>query len=226
MITLRNVTKEFHLDSDTSIAPVVNLSLEVQRGEFLMIVGRSGSGKTTLLNLCAGLLNPTTGQVLIDGVDLQTLDEKGLSDLRTRKLGFVFQSLSMLPSLSVIENVATPSMFSRNGDPKDRFERAAEVLDLVGLRDRMEVLPKQLSGGELRRVAIARALMNRPEILLADEPTSDLDVQTELKIVAALQRIHDSGVTVLMVTHDINIARNCQRIVHLKDGEIIKEEQL
>lgn len=224
MITLKNVTKEFRLDNETTIAPVREVSLEVERGEFLMIVGRSGSGKTTLLNLCAGLIRPTSGQVLVDDKDIQTLDEKALSELRSKKVGFVFQSASMLPSLSVIENVAVPTMFSGSNNTEDNFKRAAEVLELVGLGERMHVLPKQLSGGEVRRVAIARALMNRPEILLADEPTSDLDVQTELKIVGALQRIHDSGVTILMVTHSLELVPYATRALKMEEGKLVPFE--
>ncbi len=221
MIRLKSVTKMFQLDESTTITPVRDVDLEIERGEFLMVVGRSGSGKTTLLNLCAGFIKPTAGQVLIDGKDLQTLDEKELSDLRSNKIGFVFQTASMLPSLSVIQNVAIPSMFGGEGSSEDRLERAGEVLTLVGLGSRAEALPRQLSGGETRRVAIARALMNRPEILIADEPTSDLDVQTELMIVAALQKIHQTGVTVLMVTHNLDLIPYATRALTMQDGRLL-----
>lgn len=224
MIKLSNVTKTFQLDQDTSITPVASVDLEIAQGEFVMIVGRSGSGKTTLLNLCAGLLKPTSGQVLIDGDDIQALDEKALSEMRSSKMGFVFQMASMLPSLSVIQNVAVPSLFKGAAAPADRLERAREVLTLVGLGDRTEALPRQLSGGEVRRVAIARALMNRPEILIADEPTSDLDVQTELKIIGALQNVHQTGVTVLMVTHSLELIPYATRALRMEAGRLLPLE--
>jgi ABC-type lipoprotein export system ATPase subunit/FtsP/CotA-like multicopper oxidase with cupredoxin domain len=220
MISLLNVTKEYRLDETTSITPINRVNLEIKSGEFLMIVGRSGSGKTTLLNLCAGLIKPTSGQVLIDGVDLQNMSDEKLSDLRSRKIGFIFQFQSMLPNLTVIENVAMPAAAYKNMKD-DVFKRGAELLEMVGLKDRMNALPKQLSAGELRRVAIARALMNRPEVLLADEPTSDLDEQTEVNIVSLLQSIHQSGVSIMMITHNMDLVPYATRAFKVEDGGLV-----
>jgi putative ABC transport system ATP-binding protein len=225
MITLDNVSKVFQLDNQTSITPVCEVSLTVEPGEFLMIVGRSGSGKTTLLNLCAGLVKPTLGRVLIDGHDIQELGEKALSALRGEKIGFVFQAASMLPSLSVLENVAVPAMFGAKGCRADDYRaRALELLDLVGIGDRKDALPRQLSGGEARRVAIARALMNKPDILIADEPTSDLDAQTELNIVATLQKTHASGVTTVVVTHNLDLIPFATRALRMDEGRLLPLE--
>jgi putative ABC transport system ATP-binding protein len=221
MITLDNVSKVFQLDPQTTITPVCEVSLEVEPGEFLMIVGRSGSGKTTLLNLCAGLVRPTSGRVLIDGNDIRELGEKALCALRSNKIGFVFQTASLLPSLSVLENVAVPAMFGGGGNADDHRKRAIELLELVGIQDRMDALPRQLSGGEARRVAIARALMNKPSILIADEPTSDLDAQTELNIVATLQKTHASGVTTLMVTHNLELIPHATRALRMVEGRLL-----
>jgi putative ABC transport system ATP-binding protein len=221
MIILDNVSKVFQLDNQTSITPVCEVSLQVERGEFMIIVGRSGSGKTTLLNLCAGLVKPTLGRVLIDGNDIQKLSEKALSALRSEKIGFVFQAASMLPSLSVLENVAVPAMFGAKGTAEGHRERAMQLLDLVGIRDRMDALPRQLSGGEARRVAIARALMNKPDILIADEPTSDLDAQTEINIVRTLQDTHASGVTTLMVTHNLDLIPYATRALRMEEGRLL-----
>jgi putative ABC transport system ATP-binding protein len=186
-----------------------------------MIVGRSGSGKTTLLNLCAGLVKPTSGRVLVGGADLQQLDEKALSALRGDRIGFVFQMASMLPSLTVLENVAVPAMFGKKGKAEEYRGRALELLELVGIGDRKDALPKQLSGGEARRVAIARALMNKPDILIADEPTSDLDAQTELNIVATLQETHASGVTTIMVTHNVDLVPLATRALRMVEGRLL-----
>lgn len=224
MIKLENVSKVFQLDSKTSITPVKEVSLDIESGEFLMIVGRSGSGKTTFLNLCAGLVRPTHGRVLIGGNDIQTLSEKALSALRGDKIGFVFQAASLLPSLTVLENVTVPAMFgTRRGNAFAR-KRAVELIDLVGLYDRKDAYPKQLSGGEARRVAIARALMNEPEILIADEPTSDLDAQTELSIVQTLHATNKAGVTMLMVTHNPDLVEYATRALTMESGRLYAME--
>jgi FtsP/CotA-like multicopper oxidase with cupredoxin domain/ABC-type lipoprotein export system ATPase subunit len=219
MISLVKVSKEYRLDDTTSITPINSIDLEVKPGEFLMIVGRSGSGKTTLLNLCAGLIKPTAGQVLIDGADIQSMNDKELSGLRSKKMGFIFQFQSMLPNLTAIENVAIPASAARNAK-EDSLRRAAELLEMVGLRDKMNAFPRQLSAGQLRRVAVARALMNRPEILLADEPTADLDEQTEASIVSILQKIHQSGVTVVMISHNLEFVKYASRALKVENGKL------
>jgi ABC-type lipoprotein export system ATPase subunit len=218
MISVRKVTKEYRLDENTKITPVKEVDLEVKKGEFVMIVGRSGSGKTTLLNLCAGLIKPTSGQVFIDGVDIGTMNDGQLSELRSKKIGFIFQFQSLFSNLTIQENVAIPALSTKaSANPR---KRAAELLRMVGLSDRMNVYPKQLSAGELRRVAIARALMNKPEILLADEPTADLDEQTERTIVALLHRIHQSGMTILMITHNMDLVPDCTRALKVEKGDL------
>jgi putative ABC transport system ATP-binding protein len=217
MISLINVTKEYRLDPATNITPIREVNLEIQRHDFLMIVGRSGSGKTTLLNLCGGLIKPTSGQVLVDGADIQKLSDKKLSILRSRKIGFIFQFQSLLPNLNILENVAMPAAASGKAT-HNLFQRATELLVMVDLGERTKVYPKQLSAGELRRVAIARALINQPEILLADEPTADLDENTEVSIVSLLQKIHQSGVTVVMITHSLDLIPYSTRAFKVENG--------
>jgi ABC-type lipoprotein export system ATPase subunit len=201
MITLRDVTKTYTLGKDRFVEAVRGVSLEVQRGEFVIITGRSGSGKTTLLNLVAGMTRPTSGQVLLEDIDLWRLSDREQSQLRNRKLGFVFQFPSLLPSLTALENVVLPTMFGVQNGP-DPYERATQLLGEVGLQDKLASYPRQLSAGQQQRVVVARALMNGPELLLADEPTSDLDEQTEQEIMTLFREIHArTGVTILLVTH-------------------------
>jgi ABC-type lipoprotein export system ATPase subunit len=200
---------------------VRDVSLEIEQGEFLVITGRSGSGKTTLLNLIAGLTRPTAGKVLLDGADVWSLPDKEQSLLRNQKVGFVFQFPSLLPTLTSVENVILPTMFGEK-QPDDRVrERAAQLLVQVGLADKLHAYPRHLSGGQQQRVVIARALMNEPELLLADEPTSDLDEMTEHEILDLFQEIHTrTGVTVLLVTHSAELGRYGTRSVRMTDGEI------
>jgi ABC-type lipoprotein export system ATPase subunit len=201
MITLRDVSKTYVLGKDRSVEAVRGVSLGIERGEFVIITGRSGSGKTTLLNLAAGMTRPTSGQVLLDGVDLWSLSDREQSQLRNRKLGFVFQFPSLLPSLTALENVVLPTMFGDQNGP-DPYERATQLLGEVGLDDKLASYPRQLSAGQQQRVVIARALMNKPELLLADEPTSDLDEQTEQEVMELFREIHArTGVTIVLVTH-------------------------
>lgn len=220
MISLKNVTREYPLDEQTVITPVNDVSLTVNKGDFLLIIGRSGSGKTTLLNLAAGLLRPNQGQVLIDGVDPWKLSDGEQSRLRSRKMGYIFQFPSLIPSLSALENVVLPAGFAQVHENGYRQQRAEELLKMLGLEERMGAYPRQLSAGEQRRVVIARALMNEPEVLLADEPTSDLDVQTEREIMDVLKRIHASGVTIVMVTHSLDLVPYATRTVRMANGAI------
>jgi len=202
MIKLDNVTKEFNLDEQV-ITPVRDVSLEVGKGEFVIIIGRSGTGKSTMLNLVAGLIRPSSGRVLVEGRDLAQLSDREMSRLRSREMGYVFQFPSLLPSLSIRDNIAMPSTFSADKNSKGSPRRAEELLEMLGLGERMECYPRHLSAGEQKRAVIARSLMNEPRILLADEPTSDLDERTESEIMGLLKQIHDNGMTILMVTHSL-----------------------
>lgn len=219
MIKLVNVTKEFNLDEQV-ITPVRDVSLEIGKGEFVIIIGRSGTGKSTLLNLVAGLIRPSSGSVLVEGRDLAGLSDKEMSRLRSREMGYVFQFPSLLPALTIRDNIAMPSTFSaeknRQGSPK----RAEELAQMLGLGERLECYPRHLSAGEQKRAVIARALMNQPRILLADEPTSDLDERTEKEIMGLLKQIHDSGVTILMVTHSLGLVPYATRAYSMDKGQL------
>jgi putative ABC transport system ATP-binding protein len=204
-ITLKNVTKEYFLDDCTSITPVRNVSLNIGAGEIIIIIGRSGSGKTTLLNLAAGLVKPTSGEVLVDGNSYARMSDRQLSVLRSQKIGFIFQFPSLIPALTILENVMLPSTFAQMKNSQAASKRAKDLLDTVGLTERMGVYPKQLSAGEQKRAVIARSLMNQPEIILADEPTSDLDELTEKEIMALLKEIHNTGVSFVIVTHSLQL---------------------
>ena len=220
MISLLNVTKEYLLDGQTTITPVKDVTLEITKGEFILIIGRSGSGKTTLLNLAAGLVRPTAGTVSIEGINLHDMSDRNISALRGRKVGFVFQFPSLLSSLTVVENVIVPTMFSPNNRPGSVYTHAEELLRIVGLSERITVYPRQLSAGEQKRVVLARALINNPQVLLADEPTSDLDEQTEHEIMHILQEVHSKGVTVIMVTHSLELTHYATRVLKMEHGQI------
>ena len=199
-----------------------DVSFGTEQGEFVAIVGPSGSGKTTLLGLLAGLDTPTRGTVHLDGVDLSALDEDARARLRGERVGFVFQSFQLIPTLTALENVQVP--LELRGE-NHVAQRARDVLQRVGLGDRLEHFPMQLSGGEQQRVAIARAFANRPRILFADEPTGNLDSDTGSRIVELLESLNrESGSTVLLVTHDLTLARRARRIIRLSDGAIVSDE--
>ncbi len=224
MIKLCNVTKIYTLNKENSVTAVRDVTLEIDSGEFVVITGRSGSGKTTLLNLAAGLTRPTSGEVWLDGVALWDLPDKEQSSLRNEKMGFVFQFPSLLPSLTSLENVVLPTMFGETRAPAgdNVRRRAAELLETVGLVDKMLAYPRQLSAGQQQRVVIARSLINQPEILLADEPTSDLDEQTEQEIMDLFQAIHTrTGVTIVMVTHTSQLISYGTRAIHMAGGLIV-----
>ena len=221
MITLEAVTKTYTLSQDLTVTAVHGASLEITRGEFVTITGRSGSGKTTLLNLAAGLTRPTAGRVLWEGQDLWRLGDRHRARLRNQKVGFVFQFPSLLPSLTVVDNLMVPTMFSPDGASVGLRERAREMLDSVGLAAKANVYPRQLSAGQQQRAVIARALINRPQILLADEPTSDLDEHTEQEIMALFSQIHtQTGMTVVLVTHTRQLVHYGTRSIEMADGQI------
>ncbi len=201
MLAFDAVTKTYRLDEKNTISPVRDVTLEVQAGELVIIVGRSGTGKTTFLNLAAGLVKPTSGRVSVEGRDLASMTQKQLSSLRSERLGFIFQFPSLIPALTVLDNVCLPSIFSANHTLPAVDERAKKLLDDLGLSGRAGVYPRQLSAGETKRVVLARSLINQPQLVLADEPTSDLDDKTEKEVMSLLRDVNASGVTFLMVTH-------------------------
>jgi len=222
MIVLENVTKVYDLGKGSSVTAVRGVSLEIGAGEFAVIVGRSGSGKTTLLNLAAGLTRPTSGRITLDGVDLATLTDQQQSTMRSRTIGFVFQFPSLLPALTVHENVILPTTFTANGVGPDARERAEAMLCKVGLSDKLKAFPRQLSAGQQQRVVIARALINHPQLLLADEPTSNLDEKTELEIVGLFRDLHASlGLTVVLVTHTRQLIASGMRSIEMAEGRIV-----
>jgi putative ABC transport system ATP-binding protein len=214
-----NLTRTFKV-GETSVAALRGVNLEVPHGQFVALVGPSGSGKSTLLNLVGGLDRPTEGELWIDGVELSASKEKALTEHRRRRVGFVFQSFNLLPRLTAVENVALPLMFVGVAE-RERLDRARELLVKVGLTDRLVHRPTQLSGGEQQRVAIARALVTQPAIILADEPTGNVDSATGREIMTLLRDLNrEQGVTLLLVTHDTEAAAFADRVVHLRDGQI------
>jgi putative ABC transport system ATP-binding protein len=215
---MEKITKSFHVgDQDLQVLKGVNLTIE--QGEFTAIMGTSGSGKSTLMNLMGCLDVPTSGRFILAGRDVTQLNDDELSELRNEHIGFVFQSFYLLPYATVLENVLVPTLYREK--KKDRVrDRAVELLTLVGLEERIKFRPTQLSGGEQQRVAICRALINDPELLLADEPTGQLDSRTAEEIMNVLTRTNERGKTVVVITHDADIAAYARRIIHIRDGII------
>ena len=219
MIELRGVTKSYRR-GEQSIPVLNDLALTVASGDFLALMGPSGSGKSTLLNLIAGIDRPDRGEIVIDGRDICVLSESELAKWRATHVGFIFQFYNLIPVLTAYENVALPlALVSASASEKDR--RVREALDRVGLSDRMDHRPSELSGGQQQRVAIARALITEPALIVADEPTGDLDRQSAAEILSMLQRLHrESGKTILMVTHDPKAAEHARAILHLEKGQL------
>jgi putative ABC transport system ATP-binding protein len=221
VIELRGVSKQF--DGKRKVTALERVDLTVERGEMVSIVGPSGSGKSTLLNLIGGLDRPSEGEISIDGAALAKLGDDDLTRVRRDKIGFIFQFFNLLPTLSALENVSLP-LHLRGWPKKKTEERAKELLTLVQLTERMEHLPDELSGGERQRVAIARALSIYPPILLADEPTGNLDTSTGLDILKLIRDLHERlGATVLIVTHDLAVADSCARTIHIRDGHVFQD---
>jgi putative ABC transport system ATP-binding protein len=224
VIQLRDVTKQF--DGHRNVTALQHVSLEVSDGEMVSIVGPSGSGKSTLLNLIGGLDRPTSGELLIDGKNLAHLSDDDLTRVRRDKIGFIFQFFNLLPSLRSVENVALP-LHLRGWPRKKVDQRARELLELVQLGARLDHVPDELSGGERQRVAIARALAVYPPILLADEPTGNLDTQTGRDILALVRDLHERlRSTILIVTHDQSVADSCARRITLRDGKVVEDRRL
>jgi len=224
MIKLNELSKIYEQKKQKTVNAVDEVSLDIVSKEFVVITGRSGSGKTTLLNLIAGLAEPTKGQVFIDGVDLWELSDADRSALRNQKMGFVFQFPSLLQSLNTVENVVLPTIFSQKKTTQSDIDRAMRLLEIVGLTDKAAAYPRQLSAGQQQRVVIARALINEPELLLADEPTSNLDEQTAKEIMDIFHDIHQNkGITVLLVTHTGEITTSGTRSIFMANGSIASD---
>lgn len=220
ILRLENVTRTYKTNADDVVA-IKNISLTIYRREVVAIVGPSGSGKSTLLHLLGCLDVPSSGNIYIDDQRVNNMSDKKLSELRNRTIGFVFQSFYLQPFLSLTNNLAVPAMFSRKS-PEEIDKRVTELLSKVSLADRASHLPSQLSGGQIQRAAIARALMNNPSIILADEPTGNLDTENSESIIDLFRQIRDDhGTTVVVVTHNLDIASRADRIITLKDGEIV-----
>jgi putative ABC transport system ATP-binding protein len=221
VIQLRGVSKMF--DGKRKVTALQHIDLEIEKGEMVAIVGPSGSGKSTMLNLIGGLDHPSTGEIDLDGEQVSKLDDDGLTRVRRDKIGFIFQFFNLLPTLTCLENVGLP-LHLRGWARKKVQERAVELLNLVQLGQRMDHLPDELSGGERQRVAIARALSVFPPILLADEPTGNLDSATGIEILKLIRDLHSRlGSTVLIVTHDPSVAESCPRTIHIRDGKIFED---
>lgn len=223
VIQLRDLVRTYQT-GEVEVKAVRGVTLDIQRGEFVAIMGASGSGKSTLMNTLGCLDQPTGGTYLLDGVAVANLNRKQLARLRNKKLGFVFQSFNLLSRTSALENVELP-LFYRHPllTLRDRRQSAMQSLEKVGLVSRGGHHPSQLSGGQQQRVALARALVNRPELVLADEPTGNLDTRTSIEIMGLFQELNDSGITIVMVTHELDIAAYCKRIVVMRDGLIISD---
>jgi putative ABC transport system ATP-binding protein len=222
VIRVEDVHKYYDL-GENRVHALRGVSVEIAGGEFVAIMGASGSGKSTFMNLLGCLDKPSSGRYLLEGTDVSQLNKKALAAIRNRKLGFVFQGFNLLARTTALENVELPTLYARL--PKEeRQQRAKEALELVGLGERMEHFPSQLSGGQQQRVAIARALVNRPSILLADEPTGNLDSRTSVEIMQIFQTLNESGLTIVLVTHEPDIARFAKRTIVFRDGKIRRDE--
>ncbi len=220
IIRLENVHRDY-LMGNTKIHAVENINLDIHRGEFVAIVGPSGSGKSTMMQLIGALDFATTGDIYLDNVDIEHLHESDLAQLRGRKIGFIFQTFNLIPTLTALKNVMLPMVF-QGIEKEERIERATKILNRLNMGPRLNHLPSELSGGEMQRVAIARALANDPEVILADEPTGNLDSKTGEEVVKIFEELNKEGKTIIMVTHDMNMAKHADKIYRLKDGMIVK----
>jgi putative ABC transport system ATP-binding protein len=225
LIELKDLTKTYRM-GEVDVHALRGVDLRVEEREFVAITGASGSGKSTMLNILGCLDLPSSGEYTLGGVPVSRLGKSELADIRNEKIGFVFQGFNLLPRTSALENVELPLLYDRAGRIKDPAEKAIEVLGRVGLADRMRHEPRQLSGGEQQRVAIARALINEPSILLADEPTGNLDTVTSMEIIDIFRELNHQGMTIILVTHEPDIAHQAHRAIELRDGRIVRDVAL
>ncbi len=219
VIAVRDLTKTYTV-GELEVPALRGVTLDVQRGEFVALTGPSGSGKSTFMHLLGCLDRPTAGHYLLNGRDVSTLDSRALAHVRNDEIGFVFQGFNLLSRTSALENVELPMLYRRGVGARERRERAIAALGAVGLGDRLDHHPNQLSGGQQQRVAIARALVNRPALLLADEPTGNLDTRTSVEVMQIFQHLNDDGLTIVLVTHEPDIAEYASRIVAFRDGKV------
>lgn len=223
LLQITDIKRDFKLGNET-LHVLKGIDLVIEKGEYVALMGPSGSGKSTLMNILGCLDTPTSGQYILNGKDVSKMTDGELADIRNKEIGFVFQTFNLMPRTTALDNVALPMVYAGIGKEKRRA-RAKEVLELVGLSDRMTHKPNELSGGQRQRVAVARALVNYPSIILADEPTGNLDSKTSHEIMALFNEIHQKGNTVILVTHEEDIARHAHRIIRLRDGIIDKDSK-
>tara|TARA_B110000196_G_C20877703_1_gene535113 strand:- start:62 stop:733 length:672 start_codon:yes stop_codon:yes gene_type:complete len=223
MINISNVSKEYNLGSNSFLA-LENINLNINSGEFVSIMGSSGSGKSTLMNIIGCLDVPSSGDYELNEQNISKLNSNDLANVRNKKIGFVFQSFNLLPRLNALENVMLPLIYSGKS-ANERKKLALDSLNNVGLKDRISHRPNQLSGGQQQRVSIARAIVGMPKLILADEPTGALDSTTSLEIMNILKSLNENGITIILVTHESDIAEYGSRIIHMKDGHVIKDEK-
>ena len=221
LISIRDLNKTYIMGLE-KVEALQKVSLEIEKNEYVALMGPSGSGKSTLMNLLGCLDSPTQGEYWLNGIEVSTMDDGELAEVRNRQIGFVFQTFNLLPRLSALENVALPLVYAGMGK-EERLEKARAVLESVGLGDRVTHKPNELSGGQRQRVAVARALVNDPAIILADEPTGNLDSKTSYEIMGLFEQIHQAGNTVILVTHEHDIALHAHRIVRMRDGLIERD---
>ena len=222
VIRAEDIHKYYEL-GETRVHALRGVSVEVERGEFVAVMGASGSGKSTFMNILGCLDRPSSGRYLLEGLDVSQHDKRALALIRNQKIGFVFQGFNLLARTTALENTELPTLYSKMSN-QERHQRAAEALAMVGLADRAEHFPSQMSGGQQQRVAVARALVNRPSILLADEPTGNLDSRTSVELMEVFQSLNDHGLTIVMVTHERDIAEFAKRVLVFRDGKIRKDE--
>ncbi|HVW20193.1 MAG TPA: ABC transporter ATP-binding protein [Opitutaceae bacterium] len=223
VVKLDNIHKVYD-SGEVKVHAVRGVSLEIKQGDFVALMGASGSGKSTLMNILGCLDRPTEGHYFLDGADVSHLDRNELADIRNRKLGFVFQGFNLLARTTALENVELPMMYGRRKATRAQMrERAQHCLEIVGLAQRADHFPSQLSGGQQQRAAIARGLVNEPQVLLADEPTGNLDSRTSIEVMGVFQKLNEQGITILMVTHELDVARYCKRNLILRDGQLVSD---